>query len=52
MAGKTRAGRAKNVGHPTRRVRYLVATSLDGFIAGPKGEADWIIMDPDLAAKR
>jgi dihydrofolate reductase len=22
--------------------------SLDGFIAGPNGEADWIVMDPDL----
>ena len=22
--------------------------SLDGFIAGPKGEADWIIMDPSF----
>ena len=31
-----------------RRVRYHVATSLDGFIAGPKGEADWIITDPDI----
>jgi dihydrofolate reductase len=31
-----------------RRVRYLVAASLDGFIAGPKGEADWIIMDPEI----
>ena len=31
-----------------RRVRYAVATSLDGYIAGPKGEADWIIMDPDI----
>jgi dihydrofolate reductase len=29
-----------------RRVRYSVAMSLDGFIAGPKGEFDWIIMDP------
>jgi dihydrofolate reductase len=29
-----------------RRVRYSVAISLDGFIAGPKGEFDWIIMDP------
>lgn len=28
------------------RVRYSVAISLDGFIAGPKGEFDWIIMDP------
>lgn len=31
-----------------RRVRYLVAASLNGYIAGPKGEADWIIMDPDI----
>src|SRR5262245_52786649 len=31
-----------------RRVRYQVATSLDGFIAGPKGEADLIIMDPEI----
>jgi len=31
-----------------RRVRYQVATSLDGYIAGPKEEADWIIMDPDI----
>jgi dihydrofolate reductase len=31
-----------------RRIRYQVATTLDGYIAGPKGEADWIIMDPDI----
>jgi dihydrofolate reductase len=31
-----------------RRVRYNVAMSLDGFIAGPNGEHDWIIMDPSL----
>ncbi len=31
-----------------RRIRYAVATSLDGYIAGPKGEADWIIMDPTI----
>src|SRR6516225_9942789 len=31
-----------------RRIRYQVASSLDGYIAGPKGEADWIIMDPDI----
>ena len=31
-----------------RRLRYSVAMSLDGFIAGPQGEADWILMDPDL----
>jgi dihydrofolate reductase len=31
-----------------RRVRYLVVMSLDGYIAGPKGEADWITTDPDF----
>ena len=30
------------------RIRYQVAMSLDGYIAGPKGEFDWIIMDPDI----
>jgi dihydrofolate reductase len=30
------------------RIRYQVAMSLDGYIAGPKGEADWIVMDPDI----
>lgn len=30
------------------RIRYAVAMSLDGYIAGPKGEADWIIMDPQM----
>lgn len=35
-----------------RRLRYQVVMSLDGFIAGPNGEADWIPMDPaiDFAA--
>jgi dihydrofolate reductase len=32
----------------TRRLRYGVAVSLDGFIAGPKGEYDWIVMDPSI----
>ncbi len=36
----------------SRRLRYQVAVSLDGFIAGPNGEVDWIVMDPaiDFAA--
>ena len=36
----------------SRRLRYQVAVSLDGFIAGPNGEYDWIVMDPaiDFAA--
>ena len=29
-----------------RRVRYRAASSLDGFIAGPDGEIDWIVPDP------
>jgi len=31
-----------------RRVRYALVASLDGYIAGPNGEADWIVMDPDI----
>jgi dihydrofolate reductase len=31
-----------------RRIRYQVAPSLDGYIAGPNGEFDWIVADPDI----
>jgi dihydrofolate reductase len=31
-----------------RRIRYQVACSLDGFIAGPGGDFDWITRDPDV----
>ena len=30
------------------KICYRVAMSLDGYIAGPKGEIDWIIMDPEV----
>jgi hypothetical protein len=30
------------------RIRYVVATSLDGYVAGPNGEAHWIVRDPDI----
>lgn len=31
-----------------RKIRYQVACSLDGFIARPNDEYDWIVADPDL----
>jgi dihydrofolate reductase len=31
-----------------RRLRYQVATSLDGYIATPDGGFDWIVADPDI----
>jgi dihydrofolate reductase len=31
-----------------RKIRYLVAMSVDGYIAGPNGEADWIGIDPEV----
>jgi dihydrofolate reductase len=34
-----------------RRIIYSVAMSLDGYIAGPSGEYDWIVIDPDIDFK-
>src|SRR5262245_6447113 len=31
-----------------RKVVFGGAMSLDGFIAGPNGEFDWIVMDPEM----
>ena len=31
-----------------RLVRFGGAMSLDGYLAGPNGEYDWIAMDPDI----
>ena len=31
-----------------RSIRYSIAMSLDGFIAGENDEFDWIIIDPDM----
>lgn len=31
-----------------KKIVYSVAMSLDGYVAGPNGETDWIIMDPEI----
>ena len=51
MPRKQQEGQDKNTRHSSRRVRYQVAMSLDGFIAGPNGETDWIITDPEIDFK-
>jgi len=31
-----------------KRIRYQVATSLDGYIAGPNDDFDWIVPEPEF----
>lgn len=31
-----------------RRILYRVASSLDGYIEGPRGAIDWIVQDPKM----
>lgn len=31
-----------------RKLEYGVACSMDGYIAGPNGESDWIKVDPEI----
>ncbi len=31
-----------------RSIYYSVAMSLDGYVAGPNEEIDWIVMDPEI----
>ena len=40
---------AKQKNKIMRKVILLMHTSLDGFVAGPNGEMDWITFDEELA---
>lgn len=33
-----------------RKILHLIHQSIDGYIAGPKGEFDWPVMGPELSA--
>lgn len=46
-AAKPESG-APEAGRTGRKIHYQVACSLDGYIAGPDGEADWIVHDPTI----
>ena len=38
--------------HAVPRIRYVVTMSLDGYIAGPQGEVDWIVSEPAIDSGR
>src|SRR5215212_9599624 len=46
MRGLLDSGSIQGLEGQMRRVLYRVAASLDGYIAGPRGEVDWIVHDP------
>src|SRR3954471_20942594 len=48
MPVSSRESSARSATKMNRRLRYQVAVSLDGFIAGPNGEYDWIVIDPAI----
>ena len=37
--------------HAPRKLLLFIATSLDGYIAGPDGEIDWLFSDQDYGFK-
>jgi len=41
-------GERERGGRAMRKIIYCVAMSLDGYVAGPNGETDWIVMDPEV----
>jgi hypothetical protein len=47
-SGKQTLAANSVVGAKVRKIQYGVAVSLDGYIAGPNGESDWIQMDPEI----